>query len=287
MAYDINNIRSPNWKDLTGKPFGLWTAIKYNQKTKKWKCLCECGTEREVLPDNLERKKSKSCGCAYVYECAPKIKTDGRSEDMPTRQKSKRYLFEDLVGRKNGSLVVIARRPKGRWRCACSCGAVKCRKEITVDGSRIRDKTATGCLGMELDREDEIRARRAEWREIQEGITRHGMEYMAWMELRERMKAGGQPFPRKWDKPEYFIPYIKKWIGAMNPPRDDWRGNDMLIKQWENKEYRFISSNEKRPNFQWRNTLPLEDLLCEARRSPASARLFDVPSELFNEGVAR
>lgn len=274
MAKRKYTFHSVNWQDLTGQTFGAWTAVKFNDSTKKWKCVCACRIEREVRAGNLTGGKSKSCGCERVYEYTPKIKTDGRDGAKSTRKKPKVYLFEDLVGRTYGSLLVIARRPKGRWRCACSCGAGKCRKEITVEGARLRDKTATGCLGMELDREDEIIARRAEgaeWREIQEGITKHGMEYMAWVELRERMKAGGQPFPRKWGKPEYFIPYVKAARGAMNPPRDDWRGNDILIPISDRHGH---TLPDKTPNLQWRNTMPLENLNTHLTASASAAKLF-------------
>lgn len=59
-----------NRKDLTGQTFGMLTVIstsgsKGNGKNKKavWKCLCSCGTEKEVVTTHLTRGSVVSCGC--------------------------------------------------------------------------------------------------------------------------------------------------------------------------------------------------------------------------------
>jgi hypothetical protein len=54
-------------KDLTGQKFGRWTVSsiapqKYNRGSV-WHCICECGTERDVLGQNLLNGISTSCGC--------------------------------------------------------------------------------------------------------------------------------------------------------------------------------------------------------------------------------
>lgn len=60
----------PQAIDLTGKRFGRWVVIDRaeNYRHKKgycaaWNCVCDCGTERVVLGNNLLRGKSLSCGC--------------------------------------------------------------------------------------------------------------------------------------------------------------------------------------------------------------------------------
>lgn len=54
--------------DLTGHKFGKWTVlgpgpINRAKKQYRWRCRCECGTERDVLMGALRNGASKSCGC--------------------------------------------------------------------------------------------------------------------------------------------------------------------------------------------------------------------------------
>jgi hypothetical protein len=63
--------------DLTGKRFGKLTAIsqgEYKGKNTTWKCMCDCGNEREYLTYNLTSGKSNSCGCARI-ETLKKVMT--------------------------------------------------------------------------------------------------------------------------------------------------------------------------------------------------------------------
>ncbi len=54
-------------QDLTGRPFGRWTAIRQDgcdsHGNAYWVCRCECGNERRVLACNLLREHTLSCGC--------------------------------------------------------------------------------------------------------------------------------------------------------------------------------------------------------------------------------
>lgn len=54
--------------DLTGQTFGRWKVIglsknKTESKAAYWKCVCQCGTVRDVKSDSLRGGRSKSCGC--------------------------------------------------------------------------------------------------------------------------------------------------------------------------------------------------------------------------------
>lgn len=56
----------PNFIDVSGKKFGMLTAIEVSgRKNKKilWKCVCECGKESIVSKSNLATGQTKSCGC--------------------------------------------------------------------------------------------------------------------------------------------------------------------------------------------------------------------------------
>ena len=53
--------------DLTGKKFGLLTALYRNGKNKEgrymWRCKCECGNEYDVAASSLTSGNTRSCGC--------------------------------------------------------------------------------------------------------------------------------------------------------------------------------------------------------------------------------
>lgn len=56
-----------NVKDLTGQKFGMMTVLELAGYTKhrlsKWKCICDCGTEKIVIGGNLKTGTTTSCGC--------------------------------------------------------------------------------------------------------------------------------------------------------------------------------------------------------------------------------
>ena len=58
-------------KNVAGQRFGKLTAIEPVGKVKdtyKWRCVCDCGRETEVLINNLTSGHTKSCGCGRKKE---------------------------------------------------------------------------------------------------------------------------------------------------------------------------------------------------------------------------
>lgn len=49
-------------QNLKGMHFGEWEVLRYAGDFK-WHCRCSCGTERDVLAQNLLNGRSTSCGC--------------------------------------------------------------------------------------------------------------------------------------------------------------------------------------------------------------------------------
>jgi hypothetical protein len=50
--------------DLTGQTFNRWTVLGlFEENTKKWRCRCECGTQKNVRGSSLRGGIRKSCGC--------------------------------------------------------------------------------------------------------------------------------------------------------------------------------------------------------------------------------
>ena len=68
--------------DLTGKKFGRLYVLGIASKGKhiRWKCICDCGKEKEVLGCHLKSKKIVSCGCQSVERISILNKTHNESK---------------------------------------------------------------------------------------------------------------------------------------------------------------------------------------------------------------
>ena len=118
---------SGNVKNLTGKKFGMLTAVEYigtNDKGRaKWLCACECGNETEALSSKLRGATALHCGC----------KPNGHTKD--------------LTGQRFGKIVVLeyvgtSTWRHARWRCKCDCGTVMVLQSSTLISG---GQTACGC----------------------------------------------------------------------------------------------------------------------------------------------
>lgn len=47
----------------SGETFSYWTVLALSEKIDYLKCICQCGTTKEVNVYSLTSGKSKSCGC--------------------------------------------------------------------------------------------------------------------------------------------------------------------------------------------------------------------------------
>ncbi len=121
-----------NFKNLIGKRFGRLVAVKRVENSGRrtmWQCLCQCGSSKVIMSENLTAKRTQSCGCLRLETT------------------SKRNLI-NLVGRKFGKLTVIERlaKPKASsayWRCRCACG----KEKKTFSYNLLRGFTnSCGCL---------------------------------------------------------------------------------------------------------------------------------------------
>ena len=68
-------------QDLTGLPFGYYTAIRQDgcdsKGTPYWLCRCRCGNEKRVLAYSLLSGHTKSCGCMKREKSAARSTTHG------------------------------------------------------------------------------------------------------------------------------------------------------------------------------------------------------------------
>ena len=134
----------PNYKDLTGKRFGMLTVVKQVPKPEHlkkdstyWLCKCDCGKEHIVLTCNLTSGHTSNCGCV-------------------SRKNTSQRCLIDLTGHKYGRLTVLGRAenyisPNGfqntQWDCLCECG-----NKIVVSQANLRngETRSCGCLRKEV-----------------------------------------------------------------------------------------------------------------------------------------
>lgn len=71
--------------ELTGKTFGRWKVAGYAKTVSGfayWKCICECGVERDIMGLNLRSGKTTSCGC-YQREVTSKVRSKHKQVGHP------------------------------------------------------------------------------------------------------------------------------------------------------------------------------------------------------------
>lgn len=59
------------FENLAGQRFGILTAVQ--RIDGKWRCVCDCGSVRFVLANNLKKGNSKSCGCVGRKKCSRRM----------------------------------------------------------------------------------------------------------------------------------------------------------------------------------------------------------------------
>lgn len=149
-----NEKRHSIRKDLTGQKFGRLTALfvcdRKPREKVRWHCICECGTEVDVLGTCLISGYTRSCGC---------LAKEVRRQTGEQSRGRKSVRFEDLTGQRFGRLVVLNRAENSKsgrtqWRCLCDCG-----KERIVMAAHLKrgHSKSCGCLGLQHATEAKIK----------------------------------------------------------------------------------------------------------------------------------
>jgi hypothetical protein len=102
---------------MLGRRFGRLTVTveMLGRRARTFRCDCDCGTECEVLGENLRSGHTKSCGCL--------------SREAATRRHSKNR--SGIIGSRFGKLTVIGDaapyipQKQARVRVKCDCGKIK------------------------------------------------------------------------------------------------------------------------------------------------------------------
>ena len=110
----------PKRIDLTGRVFGQWTALRYEQGM--WLCRCTCGVERRILASTLNAGKSRSCGCSYKRKPG------------------------DVFGRLTLLCQIGNKGKRAVWLCKCECG----NEAVVVSCNLGHDTNSCGCIKREV-----------------------------------------------------------------------------------------------------------------------------------------
>jgi hypothetical protein len=75
------NELHPLRRDISGMRFGRWSVISPIPKSRpsRWRCVCDCGTQKDVLTLHLVRGMTKSCGCRRADIARRNFTTHGMS----------------------------------------------------------------------------------------------------------------------------------------------------------------------------------------------------------------
>lgn len=194
-------------RDFSGQRFGRLVVIgdapKGDNTKHRWvACRCDCGNEYSTRLSALREGRTQSCGC---------LQRENLAAVHSSRQK-------DLVGRRFGRLVVVAKAPSvktakkwhGYWECRCDCGATTV---VQRSGLTSRATTSCGCYQQEAIA---VRARK------------HG--------------GAGWPEYRIWGA------IVQRCTNANNPAFHHYGGRGILVcDRWRDSFGSFIEDVGRRP----------------------------------------
>lgn len=129
------------YENHMGREFGRWVALyrlegnreRNGRKITMWRCLCECGTIKDVRAATLKRKKdgSLSCGCYKLEKLTNVLHLEGDVFGRWT-----------VLGIGEDWTSSVGRVYK-TWSCQCECGTVR----DVIETSLIQNKSLScGCL---------------------------------------------------------------------------------------------------------------------------------------------
>jgi len=143
---------------VKGTKFGRWTVLREGDPVpttrgdamRSIRCICDCGTEKDVLLQSLRKGRSNSCGC---------LKLEKHKGPKPDR-------CHNLAGRKFGRLLAIRLQDHWtgptKWLCRCDCGVEK----AVLASHLVRGNSKScGCqIGVGIAERNRSNAKHGMWR---------------------------------------------------------------------------------------------------------------------------
>lgn len=134
-CYNLEMVKENNFLDISNQRFGRLVVTKDNYSNgsyRKWRCVCDCGSEVFVSTGDLTSSHTKSCGCLQ-------------------KEKASLSNYVDLAGSVFSRLTVIKEMPgkknKRMWLCRCNCGAERILSTNTLNMGNTR---SCGCILKEM-----------------------------------------------------------------------------------------------------------------------------------------
>ena len=97
-----------NYDALVGRRVGRWTVVRIEDRVREANgrlrparafCVCDCGSSKVVLVNNLLRETTQSCGClASEVTSARNVRSRGRRPKNYTHGMSKNFMFTTWAG---------------------------------------------------------------------------------------------------------------------------------------------------------------------------------------------
>ena len=119
--------------DMTGHRYGLLTVLGRAENVGKhpaWKCICDCGSETQVLGTNLKAEAVVSCGCARGQQVSVKSpEARAIAAVRAGRRRAKRDAAEGSFTEENIHNIYGWQRE----RCAAPCCRERLRHSYHID----------------------------------------------------------------------------------------------------------------------------------------------------------
>lgn len=138
--------------NLIGEKFGsllvVGEAKSEKGKSRRWKCICDCGRERDACHSNLRRGTAVDCG----FHRAPKTPKEPRCIKPREPRELRRRNLHDLTKQRFGRLVAqyeLERKPgeHRKWHCLCDCGE---ERDVFQCNLRTGGTRSCGCLQRDM-----------------------------------------------------------------------------------------------------------------------------------------
>jgi hypothetical protein len=142
--------------EMGGKRFGSLVVLRHAGSSPRggatWLCHCDCGSQAVIRGSDIRRGNTRSCGC---------------------RQGKSAKTYQDLRGKRFGTLTVVGSLGRSGWFCHCDCG-----KAIQISAAELRRGERQSCSHP----------------------ATHGMsktpEYRTWVSLRKRSRRSLRTWAR-------------------------------------------------------------------------------------------
>lgn len=114
----LKKIRLRDWNLEIGKKYSRLTVLQaikkedsFGRNVPYFICLCDCGTTKTIMAQNIVKGRTKSCGCLEKESRHYRIH---RKEDITGQLFGRLTVIEETKERASNNSIL--------WKCRCECG---------------------------------------------------------------------------------------------------------------------------------------------------------------------